>query len=637
MVDSWGKFSDGLLAGNTMQMGLLDECLLISVDSQDPDAHFRGQYCAVSIGMKPKSRQALEEGYDEEEEEEEEGVEVMIPELHIANMKGVLKMALPYNIMATCIPSTCTKEEYRTSLVDQLNNSGLTLSTLECQTKDLPTLRYNAADIIMIITLVVLGILVLVGTVADVWIQNSENREAAQGPLRYFIVFSFYTNLSKIFRINVKENEEVISCLHGIRALSMCWVVFAHSFLLSITASANKSLVTQMVAEHPYFYQIILNGYPSVDTFFVMSGLLVSYNVMKEYQRTSRFNAPLYYIHRFIRLAPPIMLLCGFFAVFPPLFVQGSVSPIMTTKGNMVDNCIKYWWRDSFFLSNVFIGQKDGQTCLPVCWYTAVDFQLYIITPLMLLPIVCFRRPRAIVFVSWLLISVIVPMSIIAGYQLPPTNVMDTTLQALGDSMKYVYTKPWCRASPYLAGIGLGYFLRVVDKEKVQLKWWQAVLGWIAALATMSAVVFGLKDYNTLTMKPHEYVPAISILYGGLHRLAWGVAVAWMIYACHMGYGGPINSLLGHPIWQPLSRLTYPIFLIALNVQTIYYSYYSRLPIYFTPFYKLMETAGILLISSFGGVLLSLLAESPVLGLEKLLLRKPTTSTTTTTTIIKFT
>ncbi|MPC24985.1 Nose resistant to fluoxetine protein 6 [Portunus trituberculatus] len=411
MVDSWGKFSDGLLAGNTMQMGLLDECLLISVDSQDPDAHFRGQYCAVSIGMKPKSRQALEEGYEEEEEEEEERVEVMIPELHIANMKGVLKMALPYNIMATCIPSTCTKEEYRTSLVDQLNNSGLALSTLECQTKDLPTLRYNAADIIMIITLVVLGILVLVGTVADVWIQNSENREAAQGPLRYFIVFSFYTNLSKIFRINVKENEEVISCLHGIRALSMCWVVFAHSFLLSITASANKSLVTQ----------------------------------------------------------------------------------------------------------------------------------------------------------------------------------------------------------------------------------WQAVLGWIVALATMSAVVFGLKDYNTLTMKPHEYVPAISILYGGLHRLAWGVAVAWMIYACHMGYGGPINSLLGHPIWQPLSRLTYPIFLIALNVQTIYYSYYSRLPIYFTPFYKLMETAGILLISSFGGVLLSLLAESPVLGLEKLLLRKPTTSTTTTTTTIKFT
>ncbi|KAK8406207.1 hypothetical protein O3P69_007137 [Scylla paramamosain] len=628
IVDSWGKFSDGLLAGNTMQMGLLDECLMASVNSQDPDAHFRGQYCAFSFSMKPKSRRGLEEGYDEEEEEKEEemGVEVQIPELHVANLKGMLKLALPYNLMATCIPSTCTEEEYMVSLVDQLNKTGLELSMLECQTKDLPTLRYNAADIIMIITLIIMGILVVVGTVADVWIQTSEDQEAAQGPLRYFLVFSFYTNLSKIFRINVKENEEVISCLHGMRVLSMCWVVIAHSYLLSIMNSANKGLITQMVAEHPYFYQIILNGYPSVDTFFVMSGLLVAYNVTKEYQRTSKFNVPLYYIHRFIRLAPPIMLLCGFLAVFPPLFVQGSVSPIMTTKGNMVDNCINYWWRDSFFITNAFIGHKDGQSCLPVCWYTAVDFQLYIVTPLMLLPIVYFRRTRAVVFGSWLLASVIIPMSIIGGRQLPPTNVMDVTQQDAGNSMEYVYTKPWCRASPYLMGLGLGYFLRVVDKEKVQLKWWQAVLGWIAAVATMSAVVFGLKDYNTLTMKPHEYVPAISILYGGLHRLAWGVAVAWMVFACHMGYGGPINSLLGHPIWQPLSRLTYSIFLIALNAQTIYYSYYSRLPLYFTPFYKLMETAGILLISTFGGVLLSLLTESPVLGLEKLLLRKPATT-----------
>ena len=57
------------------------------------------------------------EGYDEEEDEEEElGVRVTIPELHMANVKGMLKLALPYNLMATCIPSTCTKEEYMVRL-----------------------------------------------------------------------------------------------------------------------------------------------------------------------------------------------------------------------------------------------------------------------------------------------------------------------------------------------------------------------------------------------------------------------------------------------------------------------------------------------------------------------------------------
>ncbi|KAK8406205.1 hypothetical protein O3P69_007137, partial [Scylla paramamosain] len=459
IVDSWGKFSDGLLAGNTMQMGLLDECLMASVNSQDPDAHFRGQYCAFSFSMKPKSRRGLEEGYDEEEEEKEEemGVEVQIPELHVANLKGMLKLALPYNLMATCIPSTCTEEEYMVSLVDQLNKTGLELSMLECQTKDLPTLRYNAADIIMIITLIVMGILVMVGTVADVCIQISEDQEAAQGPLRYFLVFSFYTNLSKIFRINVNENKEVISCLHGMRVLSMCWVVISHSYLYSVTISANKGLLGQMVAEHPYFYQIILNGYPSVDTFFFMSGLLVSYNLTKEFQRTSRFNILLYYVHRFIRLAPPILLLCGFFAVFPPLFVQGSVSPEIIRKGKMVDNCIRYWWRDSFFLTNIFLGHEDRLSCLSVCWYTAVDFQLYIVTPFMFLPLLYHCKSGTVVLGTWLLASVIIPMSIIGICQLPPSLVMDTTAEKSWNAVTYVYTTPWCRATPYLVGLALGY------------------------------------------------------------------------------------------------------------------------------------------------------------------------------------
>ena len=63
----------------------------------------------------------------------------------------------------------------------------------------------------------------------------------------------------------------------------------------------------------------------------------------------------------------------------------------------------------------------------------------------------------------------------------------------------------------------------------------------------MSAVVYGLKDYNTLSQNPHEYVPAISILYGGFHRLAWGVAVSWMVYACHMGYGGEWHQSFRRP------------------------------------------------------------------------------------------
>lgn len=637
VVDSWGKFPDGVLVGNLWTPGLLDECLRTTVDSEDPKAHFSGRYCSFAIGMKENETNPQQllwgegeyneyENYEEDDEYKAELVrdlkirKMMLPNLHMADVKGVLQIAIRFNLLATCIPSTCTEEEYRQSLEKQLDERNLTLSLLACQTRELPSLRYNTADICMIVALSLLGATVVVGTGADVWITLTRNETLARGPLRYVLVFSFYTNLPKIFRINTNESEEVISCLHGIRVLTMVWVVMGHAFLISFFFSPNKGYIAQMIAENPYSYQLIFNAFPSVDTFFFMSGLLVAYNLTKEFQRTSRFNIPLYYIHRVIRLCPPILLLCGFFAVFPPLFVQGSLSPLMVRRPYLVDSCIRHWWRDSFLITNMFTGTEDGGSCLPVCWYTAVDFQLYIVAPFMILPLLYRRKPGMVVLGVLLLVSVVVPMTIIGVNQLPPTNVVDARQDDSALINKLVYMKPWCRASPYLVGLALGYFMRVVDKNKVQLKWWQVGLGWILALVIMGAVVFGVKDYNTFTGKVHEYNAAASILYGGFNRLAWGLAIAWLVFACHMGYGGLANSFLAHHYWQPISRLTYSIFLIALNVQSIYYIFYARMPSYYTPFYKLIETAGILLVAGLGGVLLSLLAESPVLGFEKLLL-----------------
>ena len=51
------------------------------------------------------------------------------------------------------------------------------------------------------------------------------------------------------------------------------------------------------------------------------------------------------------------------------------------------------------------------------------------------------------------------------------------------------------------------------------------------------AVVYGpyLEAYEELS----AYLSGGSnIMYGTFHRLVWGMAVAWVVYACHNGYGG---------------------------------------------------------------------------------------------------
>ncbi len=49
-------------------------------------------------------------------------------------------------------------------------------------------------------------------------------------------------------------------------------------------------------------YEIVINGYLGVDSFFFMSGLLVAYFSLQEMEK-KRFNIILYYVHRAIRSA----------------------------------------------------------------------------------------------------------------------------------------------------------------------------------------------------------------------------------------------------------------------------------------------------------------------------------------------
>ena len=63
--------------------------------------------------------------------------------------------------------------------------------------------------------------------------------------------------------------------------------------------------------------------------------------------------------------------------------------------------------------------------------------------------------------------------------------------------------------------------------------------GWTVAIATGSAVIYGLTAY----VKPgSEFPAAAQQSYGSMFRLAWAVAVAWVIFACCTGYGGNARS-----------------------------------------------------------------------------------------------
>ena len=64
---------------------------------------------------------------------------------------------------------------------------------------------------------------------------------------------------------------------------------------------AHNIVVTQVTER--FSMRPIMNGYPSVDSFFVMSGVLVSYLMFKELDRNKGKVTflPMAYLHRYLR------------------------------------------------------------------------------------------------------------------------------------------------------------------------------------------------------------------------------------------------------------------------------------------------------------------------------------------------
>ncbi|XP_037778184.1 nose resistant to fluoxetine protein 6-like [Penaeus monodon] len=599
MIDSWGKFPDGYFFVGFRAIGVFEEC----VNVQSREEGLRGKYCniAYSSGI----------GH---------GKENGVPLHDMTHLLGVVSGTLtPVTIgearYDTCIPDVCSQQELQMSLKLILNSTGRELDSVFCQVKNKKS--YSSGAIAMISTLAVLLGVLTAGTFLDLW-YNKVKRRPPSGVALYLLSFSVYTNFTKIFQISTEPKAGTITCLYGIRVLSMTWVILGHQYVYTLTSTANLLGAAKKV--QGILFQVIANGNLCVDSFFFISGLLVANGVLSEVKRTGKFNVILYVVHRLLRLMPAIALVCLFMASLLEYIVTGPYA--YDVIPSIQSSCSKFWWRDAFFVSNFFTPLVSGPRyqCMDQCWYTCVDSQLYLVAPLLILPLYFSPRAGKVWLYLMSITSIVIPAVVIYVYDLPPGDFL------LGNNkvVEYyarVYVAPWCRASPYIVGIWMGYCISEQGSEKLSLKKWQLVAGWTCAVFASLAVLLGGWSYNT-PFTVMQYDPVTQVLYGSLHRAVWAAALAWVVFTCHYGYGGLVNDFLSYPLWQPLSRLTYAMYLTAICVQLIVASS-ARTPFYFSHVNKIIETCSTVFFTILVALPLSLAVEAPVMRLEALLLGRP--------------
>ena len=119
--------------------------------------------------------------------------------------------------------------------------------------------------------------------------------------MQYIFAFSLYTNIKKWLTTGGPTGGDDLGCVHGIRVLSTVWVVLGHTWLMiAYIPSWNQIEVAE--AYQDWTILTTFNATVSVDSFFVMSGMLVTFNLLKVLDRSKgKLNLPMFYIHRYLR------------------------------------------------------------------------------------------------------------------------------------------------------------------------------------------------------------------------------------------------------------------------------------------------------------------------------------------------
>ena len=107
------------------------------------------------------------------------------------------------------------------------------------------------------------------------------------------------------------------------------------------------------------------------------------------------------------------------------------------------------------------------------------------------------------------------------------------------------------------------------DSPKLRINSLAATWCWTLAAVVACAVVYGIENYNLLLdarvaipFSGHNPPLASRVLFNGFAKIAWALAISWVILACVKNRGGFVNSLLSWPVWVPLSRLQYCVYLL---------------------------------------------------------------------------
>ena len=413
--------------------------------------------------------------------------------------------------------------------------------------------------------------------------------------------FSLYKTIPTI--MTTHQPTSAIASINGLRVISMLWIILGHTYAFEQEFDSTTGLFERTAKR--FLFQLVDNFNYSVDCFYVLSGLLLSYLTIKETERRQgKFPFISFYIHRLVRLSPAnYLIMFSFFKVLPHV---GS-GPLW--KLREISNCEKYWWTNILYISN-FYPTSFNEACYSITWYLSTLMQLFIISPIFLLLLYHFWK-IGLATISGTMFTSFAIIGTLAGIENYNANPLQARI-ALQSSESTIYEKPYCRINAYLIGMLLGFVLYKKWKVHSTLLILICFYGvmWMIALSCLF-IVFGPYE----TWNGHPFTKTENVMFFMFSRTIFSIGIALMIYACHNGFGGVINKFLSWSFWIPLSRLSFMAYLCHPVV--IYLTFGTlRSQIIYTDWLLIVLFAAVAMLSYSLALVLAVTVEYPIANVE---------------------
>ncbi|XP_026315727.1 O-acyltransferase like protein-like [Hyposmocoma kahamanoa] len=622
-IDSGLRIPRGITLGNLEDWGNYHQCL--GIRKETDDSTIEGKFCFIDVPAGENNQLAVPELPDwadfnpiklkvnndtvKDIKRYNEDIKAMFGSKE--SSKTVDQNSTMAFKLAVCVPKPCTTQEVMdgiygfTGIYFQYNDR-------YCRVKH--DKLWAPADYVMISIFSLLGLLTLLSTSYDIW------ESIYLKPVTTLLIikpklFSVYTNTRQL--LTFTSNSDTVECLDGIRSISIMWIIIGHTFFLmpqkqnllyylNYTLSINSLWITAAPM--------------AMDTLFMLSGLLLVYKTANNMTGMKLLRSlHVFYLNRLLKLFPLLATAVLFQA---SIFHWISDGPVWDAVANATQNCRLYWWTTLLYVQNYINGVGNG-LCLGHTWYLAVDMQMYLLSPLLLFWVLGRRKTTAWISLSCALIAIITSCTIYVFINKFPSSLFTVNDGITNPTyVQLYYYNTLTRGAAFVVGMLFGYLLHVYRGKQMRISKGIAVLTWIAALAIIATIVY---SHHPMKSTKWDNRPVDGLI-NAFCRPLWTFSLGCMIFACHFGYGGPINWILSLRMWKLPSRLSYamylfhvPIILIVANsgVAPIYFSVSSTI-------YRFFSDLFVVFLVSF---IMAVFVDSPFRNLMKLTLgrgpRKP--------------